>query len=276
MAANPLVVKIASHFGVEISWMLWAKAAFVPGILCLLIMPLLLFMLHTPSIKRSETAPQMAKQKLLEMGGMKSQEIIMLLTFGLLLVLWIFGAKHGISAALTALLGLCILFLTRAINFEDAISDRGAWHTFLWFSTLVMMSGFLSKFGLMSVFGQYIKSVLPQDNMVIATIILLLVYFYIHYMFASTTAHITVLYPTFLFVLISYDITPVIAALSLGFLSILSGGITHFSIASAPIFFGSNYITTKHWWFLGFVCSLLYLSVMAIFGTMWWKVLGLW
>jgi DASS family divalent anion:Na+ symporter len=276
MAANPLVVKFASNFGVEISWMLWAKAAFLPGVLCLLMMPLLLFMLHTPSIKRSETAPAMARQKLADMGSMKVQEIVMLCTFFLLLILWIFGGKYGISAALTALLGLSILFITRAISLDDAIADRGAWHTFLWFSTLVMMSGFLSKSGLMSLFGQYVKGVLPQDNMTAATMILLLVYFYIHYMFASTTAHITVLYPTFLFVLISYGVPPMVSALGLGMLSTLSGGITHFSIASAPIFFGSNYISTKTWWFLGLMCSFLYIIVMATFGLMWWKVLGLW
>jgi DASS family divalent anion:Na+ symporter len=276
MAANPLVVKLAADFGADISWLLWAWAALVPGLICLVLMPLFVYILYPPAIKYSDSAPNIALEKLREMGGMTAKELIMLATFFVLIILWVMGAKYGISATTTALVGLSILFITKTINFDDAISDKGAWHTFLWFSTLVMLSGYLSKLGLMSVFGQYIKAMLPQDNKVAAVVILVLVYFYIHYLFASATAHITVLFPTFLFVLVSYGFPPLLSALGLGFLSILSGGITHFSLASAPIFFGANYMKTKTWWYLGFMCSVLYLVVLTIAGSLWWKVIGLW
>jgi DASS family divalent anion:Na+ symporter len=276
MAANPIVVKLAADFGADISWLLWAWAALVPGLICLVLMPLFVYILYPPAIKYSDSAPNIALEKLREMGGMTAKELIMLATFFVLIILWVMGAKYGISATTTALVGLSILFITKTINFDDAISDKGAWHTFLWFSTLVMLSGYLSKLGLMSVFGQYIKAMLPQDNKVAAVVILVLVYFYIHYLFASATAHITVLFPTFLFVLVSYGFPPLLSALGLGFLSILSGGITHFSLASAPIFFGANYMKTKTWWYLGFMCSVLYLVVLTIAGSLWWKVIGLW
>ncbi len=276
MAANPLVVKLASNNGVEISWMMWAKAAFLPCILCLILMPILLFILHTPNIKRSDSAPNLAVAKLKELGPMSFHEITMLVTFCILLILWIFGGQYGISAALTALLGFSILIITGAINFDDVLSDKSAWHTFLWFSTLVMISGFLSKYGLMSVFGKYIMDVLPNHNAFLSIMIVLFVYFYIHYFFASATAHITVLYPTFLFVIISYGVKPLVAALTLGFLSILSGGITHFSIASAPIFFSANTMSTKTWWALGLACSILYCIIMLIISPIWWQAIGVW
>ncbi|MCE2993315.1 MAG: DASS family sodium-coupled anion symporter [Alphaproteobacteria bacterium] len=275
MAANPLVIKLASDSQIDISWGLWALAAFLPGIVCLLLMPLVVYFLYTPTIKYSEDAPELARQKLAEMGRMSRKEIIMLLTFVILITLWIFGSTLGISATATALLGLSILFVTRTISLDDALADKGAWHTFLWFATLVMLSGFLSKLGLMSVFGEYIKTSLPQDNTLLAAAILCLVYFYIHYLFASATAHITVLFPTFLYVLISYGFPPVVCALTLGFLSILSGGITHFSLASAPIFFGANYLKTKTWWYLGFMTSAFYLIVWAIIAPIWWSIIGL-
>ncbi len=276
MAANPLIVRLAMDFGADISWLLWACAALIPGLVCLILMPLLVYVIYPPTIKHSDSAPTIALEKLKEMGRMSFKEIIMLCTFFLLITLWITGAKYGITAATTALIGLSILFITKTINFDDAISDKGAWHTFIWFATLVMLSGYLSKFGLMSVFGQYIKSILPQGNIPIAVAILFLLYFYIHYMFASATAHITVLFPTFLFVLISYGIPATIAALILGFLSILSSGITHFGLASAPIFFGANYMKIKDWWYVGFMCSVLYLLVFSTIGTLWWKAIGLW
>src|SRR5262249_54753612 len=39
MAGNPLSVKLAADQGVTISWLDWAVAASVPGILCLIIIP---------------------------------------------------------------------------------------------------------------------------------------------------------------------------------------------------------------------------------------------
>jgi DASS family divalent anion:Na+ symporter len=276
MAANPLVVKLAADFGADITWLLWAWAALIPCLVCLVLMPLLVYVLYPPTIKHSDTAPAIALAKLKEMGGMKLQEIIMMFTFVVLIALWIMGGKYGISATATALIGLSILFVTKTINFDDAIADKGAWHTFIWFATLVMLSGYLSKFGLMSVFGEYFKSILPQGNPTLAIGLMVVVYFYMHYMFASATAHITVLFPTFLFVLISYGMPATISALILGFLSILSSGITHFSLASAPIFFGDNHMSTKNWWFVGFVCSAFYLTVLATIGMAWWKIIGLW
>lgn len=276
MAANPLVVKLAKDFGADISWLLWAYAAIVPGLICLMLMPLFIYILYPPTIKHSESAPKIALEKLAEMGSVKPKEYIMMATFVILIGLWIMGGQYGISATATALIGLSILFITKTINFDDALADKGAWHTFLWFATLVMLSGWLSELGLMSVFGQKIKGILPSDNPTLAVALMCLIYFYIHYMFASATAHITVLFPTFLFVLSSYGLPPVLAALVLGFLSILSGGITHFGIASAPIFFGANYMKTKTWWYLGFMCSLLYLAIWASVGSLWWKAIGLW
>lgn len=276
MAANPLVVKLAKDMGIDISWLLWAWAAIVPGLICLFLMPLLVYVLYPPTIKHSDSAPKIALEKLQEMGAMTGKEYIMMVTFFILIGLWIFGGQYGISATATALIGLSILFVTRTINFDDAISDKAAWHTFIWFATLVMLSGYLSKLGLMAVFGQYIKDVLPTDNVPLAVTMMCLIYFYIHYMFASATAHITVLFPTFLFVLSSYGLPPVLAALALGFLSVLSSGITHFGIASAPIFFGANYMRTKTWWYIGFMCSILYIAIWASVGSLWWKTIGLW
>lgn len=276
MAANPLVVKLAAGFGIEISWLLWAWAALIPGLIALILMPLLLYMLYPPTIKSSDSAPKIAIEKLKELGAMSTKEFIMLVVFFVLILLWIFGGKYGISATMTALIGLSILFVTKCINFDDAVSDKGAWHTFLWFATLVMLSSYLSKLGLMSVFGGKIKAILPKENIMLATSLLFLIYFYIHYLFASTTAHITVLYSTFLYVLISYGHPPLLCAFTLGLLSILSGGITHFSLASAPIFFGANFMKTKTWWYLGFVCSLMYLAILCTFGLLWWKIIGLW
>ena len=48
MAANPLAVNLAAAEGISISWGLWAKAALVPGLVCLLTVPLILYALYPP------------------------------------------------------------------------------------------------------------------------------------------------------------------------------------------------------------------------------------
>lgn len=48
MAANPLAVNLAAAEGISISWGLWALAGLVPGLICLLTVPLILYALYPP------------------------------------------------------------------------------------------------------------------------------------------------------------------------------------------------------------------------------------
>ncbi len=276
MAANPLVVKLAEQAGFSISWVDWAIAAIVPGIVSLALMPLVIYYLYPPTIKYSDSAPKIAREKLDAMGRLSVHEIIMMLVFVLLIVLWINGPQLGLAPTTVALLGLSILFVTRVINFEDNLADKGAWHTFIWFATLVMLSDFLSKFGLMTWIGTKLQFLFIGISPINTLIILSLLYFYIHYLFASTTAHITVLLPTFLVLLVNAGVPGALAALILSFLSTLSAGLTHFGLSSSPIFFGAGYMKTKDWWYIGLVTSVLYLLIWVFIGGAWWKLLKLW
>lgn len=276
MAANPLAVKFAANAGFEISWTMWAIAAIVPGLACLAVMPLVIYYLYPPSIKHSDSAPEMAKEKLLAMGKISINEIIMMIVFAVLIALWMLGDKVGLSATTVALLGLAILLITGVINFEDNLADKGAWHMLIWFGTLVMLSDFLSQFGLMTWVGDKLQFLFVDTSPMTSLIILSLIYFYIHYLFASATAHIALLFPTFLVLLINAGIPGLLSALILSFLSIISSGLTHFGLASMPIFFGAGYMKTKTWWYIGLVTSLVYLLIWGLVGGAWWKLLGLW
>ena len=49
MAANPLAVNLASEaLGQPISWGAWALAGIVPGLICLVCAPLILYVLYPP------------------------------------------------------------------------------------------------------------------------------------------------------------------------------------------------------------------------------------
>ena len=89
MAANPLVSKAAMDvFGVEFGWSTWILGSIVPGLVALLLLPLLLHKLTKPTIKDGSAAQIEAKNKLREMGPITRNEKIMFVVLLLLLLLW--------------------------------------------------------------------------------------------------------------------------------------------------------------------------------------------
>jgi DASS family divalent anion:Na+ symporter len=235
------------------------------------------YYLYPPAIKHSDSAPNLAKQKLKEMGAISLQEKLMMMIFLILIFLWVFGPNlFGINATATALVGFCLLLLFRMISFEETIGDKSAWHTFIWFATLLMISSFLSKMGIMNWIGIKLQSSFSGLSPTYSIIFLSLVYFYIHYIFASATAHITVLFPTFLLLFTASGVPDMVAALMLTFLSILSSGLTHFGLSSSPIFFGAGYVKTKTWWYIGLIMSIVNIIIWSTIGAAWWKILALW
>jgi DASS family divalent anion:Na+ symporter len=106
--------------------------------------------------------------------------------------------------------------------------------------------------------------------------VLLLVYFYAHYGFASITAHVTAMYVPFLVVIIAAGAPPVLAAASLAYFSNLDASLTHFGTTPAPIYFGSRYVTQGEWWKYGFIVSLATIAIWSTVGLGWWKLLGWW
>lgn len=51
MAANPLAVNLAAANNINITWGTWALAGLVPGLVCLVCVPLLLYALYPPEMK---------------------------------------------------------------------------------------------------------------------------------------------------------------------------------------------------------------------------------
>ncbi|MEG2162712.1 MAG: DASS family sodium-coupled anion symporter, partial [Chryseobacterium sp.] len=128
-ASNPMCQKFAANLGINITWMSWAAAGFVPGLVAFFVVPLVLYKLYPPELKKTGDAPKMAAQKLKEMGPISKNEWLMLFAFFILLALWIFGGSLSIDATTTAFIGLTLLLLTSVLTWEDVKSEKGAWDT---------------------------------------------------------------------------------------------------------------------------------------------------
>lgn len=284
-APNPLVVDLISKAtGAEISlsWTTWAVAMFLPGLLCILLMPLVIFWLTKPELTQTPDAKQFAHDNLAKLGKLKKDEKIMLAVFGLMLLLWanipavLLGDVFKVDATAVAFLGLSALLLTGVLTWEDVLKEKSAWDTILWFGALVMMATFLNKLGLIAWFSDVIKTMIANAGVgwVGAMAILTLIYVYAHYFFASTTAHITAMLAAFYTVGISLGAPPMLFALILAASSSLMMTLTHYATGTAPVIFGSGYSTLGEWWKVGFVMSVVNLVVWIGVGLVWWKILG--
>jgi divalent anion:Na+ symporter, DASS family len=277
MAPNPLIAELAKKTAnISISWGMWALAAIVPGILSLIIVPFILYKIYPPGIKATPQAAEMAKNELEKMGPMKRTEKIMLFVFILILALWATSEWNKIDATVVALMGVSIMLLTGVIRWDDVLAEKGAWDALFWFGGLVMMASYLNQLGFMKWFATTVGNSLGGWMWISALIVLMLVYFYSHYGFASTTAHVTAMFPAFLAVAVAVKAPPYLAALTLGFFSALNAGITHYGTGPAPIYFNAGYLDQKTWWKLGLIISFVNIAIWIGIGFPWWKVLGLW
>ena len=276
MAANPLVAELAAQQGVEISWALWAAAAAVPGLLSLLLVPLLIYRLYPPEITHTPAAPEIARQRLAELGAMTRDERILLTVFVLLLSLWIAGGALGVNATTTALAGVAAMLATGVLAWEDILRERNGWDTLIWFAVLVMLASQLGELGLLAWFTERVSGVLAADHWVPSFLSLSLIYFYVHYFFASNTAHVSAMYAPFLALALAVGTPPVLAALLLGFFSNLFASLTHYGTAAAPILFGSGNVDIGTWWRLGLLISAVNIAIWVGVGSLWWRLLGLW
>lgn len=275
MAANPLIAELAGESGVQISWGDWLLAALLPGLASLILIPLFVYKFYGPEIKETPAARELAEGKLQEMGPITPGEWITGGVIALLLVLWVGGQAWSINATTAAFVGLAVLLITGVLTWQDMLNEKGAWDTIVWFAALVMMASQLNALGFVPWFGQTVAQKVSGLEWTTAFLILALVYFYSHYMFASQTAHISAMYAPFLAIALTVGTPPVLAALVLAFFSNLFSSLTHYANGPAPVVFGTGYVSMGAWWGVGAVISVINIIIWVGVGWIWWEIIGL-
>jgi DASS family divalent anion:Na+ symporter len=284
-APNPLCVELiakATNSSIQITWGQWALAALLPCLVMLMVMPVVLYWLYPPEIKETPGARQLAGQELAKLGPVKREEkitlgvLILMLTIWAGLPGWLLGASFALDPTTTAIVGLSLLLLTGVLEWDDILKAKSAWDTLMWFAALVMMATFLGKLGLTTWFSQTIQGGITQMGVgwMASAALLVLVYFYAHYFFASTTAHVTAMFAAFFAAGVALGAPPMLLGLLLAFSSSLNMSLTHYATGTAPIIFGSGYATLNEWWIAGFVMSVVNTAILVAVGGVWWTLLG--
>lgn len=275
LAPNLLAVELVrKHTGVEIQWVQWF-VAFVPvGVLLLVLVPLLAYWLYPPQVKQGSEVPDWAGGELARMGAPKRQEWLLGALVLLALLLWIFAAS-SINATTVALLVVCLMLLLGVLDWDDLLANKSAWNTLAWFATLVALAEGLHRTGFVRWFADLVAAHLVGFTPTAATLALLVVFFLSHYLFASVTAHVTAMLPVMLAVasrIAGLDMAQfaLLLCLTLG----LMGIVTPYGTGPSPVYYGSGYLPSRDWWWLGAVFGAIFLATFVLVGVPWVRWLG--
>ncbi|MEJ7273010.1 anion permease [Staphylococcus epidermidis] len=276
MAGNPIAQSLAEKTAhVQMTWMNWFVAAIIPGLISLIVVPFIIYKLYPPTVKETPNAKKWATEQLEKMGHMSIAEKVMVGIFIIALALWVLGSFINVDATLTAFIALALLLLTGVLAWSDILNETGAWNTLVWFSVLVLMAEQLNKLGFIPWLSKLIAQGLNGFSWPIVLVLLILFYFYSHYLFASATAHVSAMYAALLGVAVASGALPLFSALMLGFFGNLLASTTHYSSGPAPILYAAGYVTQKRWWTMNIVLGIVYFIIWIGLGSLWMKLIGM-
>jgi L-tartrate/succinate antiporter len=163
---------------------------------------------------------------------------------------------------------IALMLITRVVTWDDMLANKPAWNTYAWFATLVALADGLSRTGFVKWFAEVMASHMTGVTPTMATVILVLVFFVSHYMFASVTAHVTAMLPVMLTVGSTVPGMPMesfalILALTLGIMGI----ITPYGTGPSPVYFGSGYLPSGDYWRLGAIFGAIYLVLYLLISV---------
>lgn len=277
MASNPLIAEFARQIAhVDLTWLKWAIGASFPGLLALTLVPWLIYKLNPPMVRDTQSARVLAREELAKMGKMSSKELRLVVILLLVMAGWITSPWHRLPNAIVALLGVCAILVTEVISWQDLLAEHRAWEAFIWFGALLMMADNLRQAGVVTILSNGVFRYVHGWSWIVALIVLVALYLYIHYGFASMTAQVTALYSPFLIAALACGANPIISALALAYFSNVNAAMTHYGTGSAPVYFGTGYVSLSTWWRIGFLLSLVNLAIWLGVGLLWWKLLGWW
>jgi L-tartrate/succinate antiporter len=251
---------------VNVTWVEWFSGFLPVGLVLFGLVPLLVYWIYPPTLTASAEVPKWARVELERLGGVKRSELVMALLVVVALALWILGARW-VSPTTAALLVFCLMILAGIIDWEDVLGARQAWNALVWFATLVTLADGLNRVGFLRWFAGGTIGALGGLPAVVKLVLIVLIFFVAHYMFASLTAHTTALLPVFLAVVAASPDLPVRPlSLLLCYTLGLMGVLTPYATGSAPIYYASGYVTRREFWGLGAMFGVLYLAVLLGLG----------
>ncbi|RPI28586.1 MAG: DASS family sodium-coupled anion symporter [Acidobacteria bacterium] len=278
LAPNVLALSIVRNTtGVEITWTGWIIGFLPIGLLLIAVVPLLTYWIYPPEIRFSREVPQWAAAELRQMRGISREEVKMAVAVGVAVFLWIAGSNSQISlpylganfidATGVVLLVIALMLLAGVLRWDDILAHQGAWNILAWFATLVTLADGLNRVGFVKWFAQLVSAPLVGLNPILALALLVGLFFFIHYFFASLSAHTAAVLPVVLAVGAAIPRIPIVPfSLLLVYSLGLMGVISPYATGPAPIYYASGFIARPDFWRLGLIFGLIFFGVLILIG----------
>jgi L-tartrate/succinate antiporter len=268
LAPNLLALELVRRAtGIEITWRAWFSGFLPVGGPLLLLLPWLVYLIYPPEIRRSAEVPRWAAEELRRLGRLTAREIGMAALAIVALGLWIGGSRF-VDPTTVALAAISVMLLASIVTWEDIVGSSAAWNVFLWFATTLVLADGLSRVGVVAWIGRGASTHLAGHSPTFVMVMLVVLFFALHYMFASLVAHTTALLPVFL---AAGAAVPGIQVRALAMLLVFSiglmGVLTPYATGPAPVYFESGYISRVDFWRLGLIFGVLFLGMLLLVGV---------
>jgi L-tartrate/succinate antiporter len=275
LAPNTLAISVMRQTAnVSVTWLEWFVGFAPVGIVLLIVVPWLLYTIYPPEIRTAPEAPRWAAQQLQAMGAMTRRELTLLVLVLTALSLWI-GAIHYVEPAISAMLVVLLMVGFKVVSWDEVIGHAQAWNVLVWFATMVTLATGLGETKFLEWLAQQIAPSIQGFGLTLAIVSLVSVYFFLHYFFASITAHTASMLPVFIGVAVMIPgLSAKEWALLLAYPLGLMGVLTTYTAGHNPIYYGSGYITRQAFWALGFTLGVFFLIVYLAIAVPWLRYLG--
>jgi len=273
-APNVLGLEFVSKIaGIQISWLQWFLGFLPVGLILLVIAPWLSYILYKPEITHSAEVSGWARDALKEMGALSKKEITLICLVLLSLALWVFGGDF-IDATAVGMLAVSLMLALHVVPWKEITKYNGAWNTLVNLATLVVMANGLTRSGFIKWFADTMSTHLEGFSPTATVIVLVLVFYFAHYLFASLSAHTATMLPVILAVGKGIPGVPMEQLCLLLVLSIgIMGCLTPYATGPGVIIYGCGYVKSRDYWRLGAIFGVIYIALLLLVG---WPLLALW
>jgi L-tartrate/succinate antiporter len=166
-----------------------------------------------------------------------------------------------------AALVISLMVLTGVVSWNDIVSNKQAWNVWVWFATLVTLADGLNRVGFLSWFAKRSAALIAHFPITPMIVMLLVLFWAVHYCFASATAHTTAVLPVFLAAIVTVSGIPLKpVALLLVYSLGIQGVISPYAHGAAPIWYSAGYISTRDFWRIGAILGFIYMLVLLLVG----------
>jgi len=281
LAPNAAALSIAKKtVGVDVSWSQWFTGFAPLGILLVVLVPLLSYAVCRPEVKESPEIVGWAAGELRKMGPLSRSEWIMAVLVVLAMFLWITGSNpdiklpglgaNYINPTMVVLVIISLMLVTGVVEFADIVAEKAAWEVFFYFTSLLTLASGLNEIGFIKWVAEGFARPLASMSPTLATILLVTLFFWIHYFFSSITSHAAAVLPVVLAVGTGIAGLPMPTLTLLCLYSLgLMGVISPYATGPAPMYFGSGFIAKGDFWKFGLIFGLVYFAGLIVIVMPW-------